>query len=82
VDESARIAAQIELHDQLYWKQDRPEISDQAYDALVEELRRLKPDHPLLTRLQEAPPQLGLFVADTGLEARFGQTVVHEHPML
>ena len=45
-------------------------------------MRRLAPDHPLLTRLQQPPPQLGLFDADDEFEARFGQTVVHDHPML
>ncbi len=82
MDEIARLAAQIERHDQLSWNQDQPEISDQSYDALVEELRRLAPNHPLLNRLQEVQPQLGLFATDQTASARFGQTVNHDHPML
>ena len=73
MDEVLRLAAEIQRHDRLYWEQDQPEISDQAYDALVEELRRYAPDHPLLSRLQNAP-QLDLFAAkDQSHEARFGQ---------
>ena len=82
MDEIARLVAQIEHHDRLYWTQDQPEISDQAYDALVEELRRLAPNHRLLNRLQDVEPQLGLFAADQSASARFGQTVTHDHPML
>ena len=43
-----RLAQQIEHHNRLYWELNTPEISDHAYDALVEELRRLDPKHPSL----------------------------------
>lgn len=38
----------IRRHDHLYYVLDRPEISDEAYDALVEELRRLEAANPRL----------------------------------
>ena len=77
-----RLAQQIEHHNRLYWELNTPEISDHAYDALVEELRRLDPKHPLLDRLEQAP-QLDLFsTQEASPQARFGQAVRHEHPML
>jgi len=77
-----RLEQEIQRHDRLYWQDDAPEISDQAYDALVQELQRLDPKNSLLSRLQEAP-QLDLFSAkEVCVADRFGQAVEHEHPML
>jgi len=39
---------EIRRHDQLYFVQNAPEISDQQYDALVTELRELEARHPEL----------------------------------
>lgn len=47
----ARIAGlrdEIRRHDHLYFVQNAPEISDQQYDALVQELRELEAKHPEL----------------------------------
>jgi DNA ligase (NAD+) len=78
-----RLVAQIERHNLLYWKQNSPEISDAAYDLLVERLRTLAPEHPLLSALQEAPhPAFDFTQPDASPAARFGQTVVHKRPML
>jgi DNA ligase (NAD+) len=44
----AELRAGIRRHDRLYYELDRPEISDAAYDALVDELRRLESEHPEL----------------------------------
>lgn len=41
----------IQYHDNQYWNLNSPIISDEAYDVLVEELKELKPDHPLVTRV-------------------------------
>jgi len=43
------LAEEIVHHDHLYYVLDRPEISDQAYDRLWNELRRLELAHPELT---------------------------------
>lgn len=56
---AARIEELRELirhHDHLYHVLDRPEISDQAYDALFRELRELEDEHPQL-RSDDSPTQ-------------------------
>jgi DNA ligase (NAD+) len=58
----------IEHHNDLYWKQDRPEISDEEYDKLVLRLKERAPDSPVLNELTP--------------ESTYGQDVVHEIPML
>ena len=59
----------IRYHNEKYWNQAEPEISDEDYDSLVRRLAALVPDHPLLQRV-EAP-----------LAAGEGK-VVHLEPML
>ena len=49
--EIARLAELIGKYDQQYWELNAPEISDQEYDKLVEALRKLAPDHPLVNRV-------------------------------
>ena len=39
---------QISYHDQLYYQKSAPKISDQAYDALMAELKKLEVEHPTL----------------------------------
>jgi DNA ligase (NAD+) len=56
--EVAELAAAIARHDHAYWETGEPEISDDAYDALVRRLRDLAPDHPLLHRVN-APQVVG-----------------------
>jgi DNA ligase (NAD+) len=51
-----RLADQIRRHDHLYYVLDRPEISDEAYDALWDELRRLEERHPNLAD-RDSPTQ-------------------------
>jgi DNA ligase (NAD+) len=43
-----RLREEIRRHDYLYYVLDRPEISDQRYDRLFDELRRLEKAHPEL----------------------------------
>lgn len=45
------LAEEIVRHDFLYWSQNSPEISDMDYDALVEELKALDPDNPVLHKV-------------------------------
>ncbi len=47
---AARLRAEIERHDRLYYQQARPEISDAEYDALVRELGELEARFPDLIR--------------------------------
>ncbi len=42
---------EIRRHNALYFETHRPEISDYEFDRLVEELRRLKPDSPVLAEI-------------------------------
>ena len=37
---------QINYHNELYYEQDSPEISDAEYDALMIELERLESEYP------------------------------------
>ncbi|MFW6354710.1 MAG: DNA ligase LigA-related protein, partial [Verrucomicrobiota bacterium] len=42
------LRAQIAHHEHLYRVEHAPEISDQAFDALVKELEALEKEHPAL----------------------------------
>ena len=46
-----QLAELISYHDKLYWETNTPEISDQEYDQLVEALRKIDPEHILVTRV-------------------------------
>ena len=59
----------ITHHNELYWKQAAPEISDVEYDNLMRELEKLSPEHPLLTAVH------GTAVAALG-------KIKHREPML
>ena len=51
----AQLEEQISTANDFYWnKQDQgPIIDDFTYDKLVEELKKLDPDHPLVTKIAE-----------------------------
>jgi DNA ligase (NAD+) len=72
----AELRQQIEHHNRLYYERDEPEIGDDEYDALIDELRRLEAANPEL-RTPESPTQR---VGGTPLQ-RF-EPVPHEQPML
>jgi DNA ligase (NAD+) len=72
----AELRRQIEHHNELYYQRDEPEIGDDEYDALIDELRRIEAEHPDL-RTAESPTQR---VGSTPLQ-RF-EPVRHEQPML
>ena len=46
--DAAAVAELLAYHDERYWVLNKPEISDARYDEIVERLRELAPDHPLL----------------------------------
>ncbi len=53
-DAVAKLEAAIRHHNKLYWDKDQPEISDSAYDLLVQELKALAPDSAVLTEMGPA----------------------------
>jgi DNA ligase (NAD+) len=78
-DAEARVRelrASIRHHDYLYYVQDRPEISDDAYDRLFQELKKLEQDFPEL-RSSDSPTQR---VAGVALD-KF-PTIEHTVPLL
>ena len=58
----------IKHHNHLYWEENTPEISDSEYDKLIEELRKLDPENPLLCEI--------------GSQKISGGKVIHRKPML
>lgn len=48
----------INYHDELYWDQNNPEISDVEYDKLVEDLRILDPNSHILKKVHSIPVTL------------------------
>ncbi|MCW5939809.1 MAG: NAD-dependent DNA ligase LigA [Fimbriimonadaceae bacterium] len=75
-ERAAWLRAEIERHNRLYYVEERPEISDDAYDQLFHELKRLEEENPGLQTLDS--PTLRVGAAPVG---SFG-TVRHRHPML
>jgi len=59
---------EIQKHNDLYWKQNKPIISDQEYDTLVETLRNLDPSSKVLSEIPS--------------ENKYGANVKHDIPML
>ncbi|MCW5748159.1 MAG: NAD-dependent DNA ligase LigA [Alphaproteobacteria bacterium] len=74
--EMARLAAEIERHNRLYYEEAEPEISDADYDLLVRELRALEAGHPELVT-PDSPTQLVGASPATHFAA-----VAHRVPML
>ncbi len=72
-----QLRAQINYHNDLYYNQDAPEISDAEYDALMRELRALEADHPDLV-VPDSPTQK---VGGSAKRAA-GVLVRHRVPML
>ncbi len=73
---ATHLRAEIERHNQLYYQQAQPEISDQEFDALLRELQALEQAHPeLLT--PDSPTQR---VGGAPLEG-FAQ-ITHRVPMM
>jgi DNA ligase (NAD+) len=75
-DQVARLRAEIERHNRLYYVEDAPEITDAEYDRLFRELEQLEAAHPEL-RTPDSPTQrVG------GAPAKDLAPVRHELPML
>ena len=74
--EMAKLAIEIARHDALYHQQDKPEISDAAYDALRQRYKALRDAFPHLAPADDPEKKVGAAPA-TG----FGK-VTHSKPML
>ena len=72
----AELRGAIRRHNHLYHVQDQPEISDEAYDALMRELVALEEEHPDLV-VADSPTQRVGGAPLTGFD-----TAVHARPML
>ena len=70
------LRAAIAYHNQRYYADDAPEISDADYDLLVRELARLEADHPELVSDESPTQQVGA----GDLSVAFSP-VVHRQPM-
>ncbi len=71
-----QLAREIREHDRRYFAEDKPTISDAAYDALVRELKALEEAHPEL-RAADSPTQR----VGSGMREGF-RKVRHVEPML
>src|SRR5579859_1534685 len=70
------LRAEIRRHEHLYYVMDAPEISDQAFDKLVNELKRIEAEHPDLITPDSPTQRVG------GKPAEGFQKVRHSRPML
>ncbi|MCB9550608.1 MAG: NAD-dependent DNA ligase LigA [Myxococcales bacterium] len=65
-----RLAAEVAEHNRRYWDDNEPLVSDYDYDRLVERLRAVAPDHPVLSAMGPSS------------ENQPGDPVTHAVPML
>ncbi|MFA5257587.1 MAG: NAD-dependent DNA ligase LigA [Opitutales bacterium] len=68
VQEIRTLRAEIERHDELYYKKSAPEISDREYDRMAAQLKRLEDENPLFAAMAEKPVrfiELGMLVVGT-----------------
>jgi DNA ligase (NAD+) len=70
--ELAQLAAEIAHHDALYHGQDAPEISDEAYDALVVRNRAIEARFPHLVRADSPGKRVGSGTAEGFAKLRHG----------
>ncbi len=73
---AAELRRELEHHNHRYYVLDDPEIGDDAYDALLDELRAIEADHPELRSPDSPTQRVGAPPLD-----RFEQ-VEHAEPML
>jgi DNA ligase (NAD+) len=73
---AGQLRAELRRHEHLYYVQDAPEITDAAYDALMNELKRIEAEHPELLSADSPTQRVG------GKPAEGFQKVRHSRPML
>jgi len=74
--EIEKLRNEIRRHEELYYVQDSPEISDREYDALLEKLQALEHSHPELITPDSPTQRVG------GRPAEGFAEVIHRLPML
>jgi DNA ligase (NAD+) len=74
--EIEKLREEIRRHEELYYVQDDPEISDAEYDALLEKLQKLEEQHPDQITPDSPTQRVG------GKPAEGFSQVVHRRPML
>ncbi|MFL2936158.1 MAG: NAD-dependent DNA ligase LigA [Myxococcota bacterium] len=76
-DRIAGLISEITRHNALYYREDRPQITDAEYDALLRQLRDIETEYPELLRPDSPTQKVGAPIAGTGFE-----TAPHRSPML
>jgi DNA ligase (NAD+) len=76
VDKIEKLRQELRRHEHLYYVLDAPEISDQEYDALMNELKRLEAAHPELVTPDSPTQRVG------GKPAEGFKKAQHSRPML
>src|SRR4051794_11038254 len=56
---AAELRREIERHNHRYYVLDDPEVGDDVYDALLDELRRIEAEHPELVRADSPTQRVG-----------------------
>ncbi len=75
-ERAAEVRRLLEHHNRLYYVLDDPEVGDDEYDALLDELRTIEAEHPELRTPDSPTPRVGAPPLD-----RF-ELVEHAEPML
>jgi DNA ligase (NAD+) len=75
-ERAAALRDELRRHEHLYYVLDAPEITDVAYDALMNELKRIEAEHPELLTPDSPTQRVG------GKPAEGFQKVAHSRPML
>jgi DNA ligase (NAD+) len=76
VRRAAELSAELRRHELLYYVLDAPEITDAAYDALMNELKQLEAAHPEFVTADSPTQRVG------GKPAEGFRKVPHSRPML
>lgn len=71
------LRTQLNYHSDLYYNQDNPSLSDQEYDALMQELKAIEQEHPELIHPDSPTQKVGGTAKRTA-----GVMVSHRVPML
>jgi DNA ligase (NAD+) len=74
--EIEKLRDEIRRHDELYYVENAPEISDREYDELMEKLQKLEEEHPELLTPDSPTQRVG------GRPAEGFPEVVHTRPMM
>ena len=69
------LRTKIEYHSNLYYNEDKPEISDYEYDMLMKELKQIEKEYPELITTDSPTQRVGASIKK-GFEK-----VVHEVPL-